>query len=85
MRKTDYDEFMISSSRRSGCDVRTLREKGVCRGCGNPSPKMRDADDAERADELGEPALFRSAVAQPCMGSTRFPRIRAPFQESKGE
>ncbi len=50
--QTDYDEFMISSSASLACDVE--RSRRVCAADVEIKSEDADADDAERADELGD-------------------------------
>ncbi len=50
--QTDYDEFMISSSASLACDVE--RSRRVCAADVEIKSEDAEADDAERADELGD-------------------------------
>jgi hypothetical protein len=54
--QTDYDEFMISSSVSLACDVE--RSRRVCAADVEIKTEDADADDAERADELGDLLFF---------------------------
>ncbi len=57
--QTDYDEFMISSSASLACDVE--RSRRVCAADVEIKSEDADADDAERADELGDLLFFDPA------------------------
>ncbi len=57
--QTDYDEFMISSSASLACDVE--RSRRVCAADVEIKTEDADADDAERADELGDLLFFDPA------------------------
>ncbi len=57
--QTDYDEFMISSSASLACDVE--RSRRVCAADVEIMSEDADADDAERADELGDQLFFDPA------------------------
>ncbi len=57
--QTDYDEFMISSSASLACDVE--RSRRVCAADVEIMSEDADADDAERADELGDLLFFDPA------------------------
>ncbi len=50
--QTDYDEFMISSSASLACDVE--RSRRVCAADVEIKSEAAEADDTERADELGD-------------------------------
>ncbi len=73
--QTDYDEFMISSSVSLAIDVecsRRVRAADV-----ESETEDLNANDADRADELGT-FFFRTPTGPPpCLGSTRFPWIRS--------